>query len=77
MLARNRSAGLHSSLSLPRKEGRDDISGTPTGKWLRPAPKMCTGALEEILVCCGDHFAVDPARRGVAADSAPGNCSAT
>jgi hypothetical protein len=41
------------------------------------APMMRTGALREILVCSRDHFAGDPAQRGVAADSTPGNCSAT
>ena len=36
------------------------------------APTMRTGALGEILVCRPDNFAVDPARRGVGADSTPG-----
>jgi len=35
---------------------------------------ICTGALGEISACCRDHFTVDPARRGVAADCTPGNC---
>ena len=39
---------------------------------VRPAPMMRTGALREVLVCCRDHFAVDPARRGFA----PGSTSA-
>jgi hypothetical protein len=40
---------------------------------VRPAAMMRTGALGETLVCCGDHFTVDPARRGVAAVGASAN----
>jgi hypothetical protein len=43
----------------------------------RPAPMTRTGALQEILVCSRDSFPVDPAQKGVAADSTLGNCSAT
>ena len=34
--AKNRSAGLDSSVSLPRKQGRDHISSRPTAKRLHP-----------------------------------------
>jgi len=42
-----------------------------------PAPMMRGGALREISVCSQDHFAVDPARRGVAEGITRGNGSAT
>jgi len=37
---------------------------------VRPAPMMRKGALGGNLVCCRDHFAADPTRRGFAADCA-------
>jgi len=45
----------------------------PNPSSVRPAPMMRIGALGEIFVCCRDHFAVDPALRGFAADSASAN----
>jgi hypothetical protein len=38
-----------------------------------PAPTSFTATFSEVLVCRRDHFAVDPARRGFAADGTSAN----